>query len=90
MCIVHAPTTHSLLSFNHTHPQVWNLENMLPILALQRHEKPVRSLAIYRDSVFTGSEDMEIKVSNNNTPGPFRYNWGIVGKKGKEWGIVEE
>lgn len=42
--------------------QVWNLENMLPILALQRHEKPVRSIAVYQDSVFTGSEDMEIKV----------------------------
>lgn len=48
-------------------PQVWNLENMLPILALQRHEKPIRSLAIYRDSVFTGSEDMEIKVSHHTT-----------------------
>jgi E3 ubiquitin-protein ligase TRAF7 len=42
--------------------QVWNLENMLPILALQRHEKPVQALAICQDSVFTGSEDMEIKV----------------------------
>ena len=42
--------------------QVWNLENMLPILALQRHEKPIQALAINQDSVFTGSEDMEIKV----------------------------
>jgi E3 ubiquitin-protein ligase TRAF7 len=42
--------------------QVWNLENMLPILALQRHEKPIQALAISQDSVFTGSEDMEIKV----------------------------
>ena len=43
--------------------QVWNLENMLPILALQRHEKPVQALALCQDSVFTGSEDMAIKVS---------------------------
>lgn len=42
--------------------QVWNLENMLPILNLQRHEKGVHSLAVWQDSVFTGSEDMEIKV----------------------------
>jgi WD40 repeat protein len=42
--------------------QVWNLENMLPIMALQRHEKPVQALAVCQDSVFTGSEDMEIKV----------------------------
>lgn len=48
-------------------PQVWNLENMLPILALQRHEKPIQALAIYQDSFFTGSEDMEIKVRSCST-----------------------
>ena len=35
---------------------------MLPIIALQRHEKAVHSMAVWQDSVFTGSEDMEIKV----------------------------
>ena len=42
--------------------QVWDLENMLPILALQRHEKAVHALAAWQDSIFSGSEDMEIKV----------------------------
>ena len=42
--------------------QVWNLENMLPIQALQRHEKAVHSMAVVHDTVFTGSEDQEIKV----------------------------
>ena len=35
---------------------------MLPILTLQRHEKAVHTLAVLHDSVFSGSEDMEIKV----------------------------
>lgn len=43
--------------------QVWNLENMLPIQALQRHERAVHSMVVWHDTVFTGSEDMEIKVS---------------------------
>lgn len=42
--------------------QVWNLENMLPIQALQRHEKAVHSLAVLHDTLFTASEDQEIKV----------------------------
>ena len=42
--------------------QVWNLSNMLPIIALQRHEKAVHAMAVWQDSVFTGAEDMEIKV----------------------------
>ncbi len=42
--------------------QVWNLENMLPIQALQRHERAVHSMAVVHDTVFTGSEDQEIKV----------------------------
>ena len=45
--------------------QVWNLENMLPIQALQRHEKPVHSMAIAHDTLFTGSEDQEIKVKSS-------------------------
>ena len=36
---------------------------MLPIQALQRHEKAVHSMAVVHDTVFTGSEDQEIKVS---------------------------
>ena len=35
---------------------------MLPIQALQRHEKPVQAMAVWHDTVFTGSEDEEIKV----------------------------
>lgn len=36
---------------------------MLPIMALQRHERAVQSMALWQDSVFTGSEDTEIKVT---------------------------
>lgn len=39
---------------------------MLPIQALQRHEKAVQSVAIWYDTVLTGSEDEEIKVRINN------------------------
>ena len=35
---------------------------MLPIQALQRHERAVHSMVVWHDTVFTGSEDMEIKV----------------------------
>lgn len=35
---------------------------MLPIQALQRHEKPVQAMTVWYDTVFTGSEDEEIKV----------------------------
>lgn len=42
--------------------KVWDLENMLPIQALKRHEKAVQSMAVWYDAVFTGSEDEEIKV----------------------------
>ena len=42
--------------------QVWDLENMLPIQALKRHEKAVQSMTVWYDAVFTGSEDEEIKV----------------------------
>ena len=46
--------------------QVWDLEKLLPILTLQRHEKAVHSLAVWQDSVFTGSEDLEIKVTHTS------------------------
>ena len=55
---------YSVLFFHPICRQVWDLENMLPILTLQRHEKAVHTLAVWQDSVFTGSEDMEIKVLN--------------------------
>ena len=45
--------------------QVWNLENMLPIHALQTHEKAVYSMVI---PLFTGSEDQEIKVGIYRRP----------------------
>ena len=45
---------------------------MLPIQALQRHEKPVHAMALCQDSVFTGSEDMEIKVTGG-------FSWDICG-----------
>ena len=32
-------------------------------MALQRHERAVQSMALWQDSVFTGSEDTEIKVT---------------------------
>ena len=42
--------------------QVWNLENTLPIQCLQRHEKCVNALALWKDTLYSGSEDTEIKV----------------------------
>ena len=42
---------------------------MLPIQALQRHEKAVHAMALCQDSVFTGSEDMEIKVGGGGGGG---------------------
>jgi len=35
---------------------------MLPIQTLQRHEKAIYSLALWHDTLYSGSEDMEIKV----------------------------
>ena len=35
---------------------------MLPIQTLQRHEKAIYSLALWHDILYSGSEDMEIKV----------------------------
>ncbi|KAK3085995.1 hypothetical protein FSP39_011891 [Pinctada imbricata] len=42
--------------------QIWNLENMLPIQTLQRHEGSVNTLILYGDCLLSGSEDREIKV----------------------------
>ncbi|WAR12330.1 TRAF7-like protein [Mya arenaria] len=42
--------------------QIWNLENMLPIQTLQRHEGSVNTLIVHGDFLFSGSEDKEIKV----------------------------
>ncbi|XP_052234114.1 E3 ubiquitin-protein ligase TRAF7-like isoform X2 [Dreissena polymorpha] len=42
--------------------KIWNLENMLPIQTLQRHEGSVNTLVVHRDFLFSGSEDKEIKV----------------------------
>ncbi|XP_060566056.1 E3 ubiquitin-protein ligase TRAF7-like isoform X1 [Ruditapes philippinarum] len=42
--------------------QIWNLENMLPIQTLQRHEGSVNTLVVHGDFLFSGSEDKEIKV----------------------------
>lgn len=51
--------------------QVWNLENMLPIQCLQRHENCVNALAMWKDTLYSGSEDTEIKVgcSAHGAPG---------------------
>ena len=35
---------------------------MLPIQTLQRHEKAIYALALWHDTLYSGSEDMEIKV----------------------------
>ncbi|XP_053400935.1 E3 ubiquitin-protein ligase TRAF7-like isoform X3 [Mercenaria mercenaria] len=42
--------------------KIWNLENMLPIQTLQRHEGSVNTLVVHGDFLFSGSEDKEIKV----------------------------
>lgn len=41
---------------------IWDLENMLPIQVLTRHEASVNCLAVYGNLIFTGSEDKDIKV----------------------------
>ncbi len=54
---------------------------MLPILTLQRHEKAVHALAVWQDSVFTGSEDMEIKVCKSHFSRIFSENsiqWKVI------------
>nr|XP_022342955.1 E3 ubiquitin-protein ligase TRAF7-like isoform X1 [Crassostrea virginica] len=41
---------------------VWNLENMLPIQTLHRHEAGVNAVILYGDFLLSGSEDHEIKL----------------------------
>ena len=41
---------------------MWNLENMLPIQVLKRHEAGVNSVTIHEDHLLSASEDHEIKV----------------------------
>lgn len=41
---------------------IWNLENMLPIQTLHRHESGVNALILYGDFLLSGSEDNEIKL----------------------------
>ncbi|XP_062615981.1 E3 ubiquitin-protein ligase TRAF7-like isoform X1 [Saccostrea cucullata] len=41
---------------------IWNLENMLPIQTLHRHEGGVNAVALYGDTLLSGSEDHEIKL----------------------------
>ena len=38
---------------------------MLPIQTLQRHEKAIYALTLWHDTLYSGSEDMEIKVCGN-------------------------
>ncbi|CAG2187638.1 RFWD1 [Mytilus edulis] len=42
--------------------QVWDLENMLPIQTLQRHDGSVNTVIVVGDFMLSGSEDKEIKV----------------------------
>lgn len=42
--------------------QVWNLDTMLPMQTLSRHEGSVNCVVIHKDMLLSGSEDMEIKV----------------------------
>ena len=43
--------------------KVWNLDTMLPMQTLSRHEGSVNCVVIHKDLLLSGSEDMEIKVS---------------------------
>lgn len=43
--------------------KVWTLDTMLPMQTLSRHEGSVNCVAIHKDLLLSGSEDMEIKVS---------------------------
>jgi len=42
--------------------QIWDLDNMLPIQTLARHEAGVNTLVLHGDFLMSGSEDTEIKV----------------------------
>lgn len=41
---------------------MWNLDTMLPMQTLSRHEGSVNCVVIHKDMLLSGSEDMEIKV----------------------------
>jgi len=43
--------------------KVWSLEKMLPIQTLHRHTLSVNTMVINRDTLLSGSEDTEIKVT---------------------------
>ncbi|CAG2246921.1 RFWD1 [Mytilus edulis] len=56
----------SLFSGSHNTIDIWNtvwdLENMLPIQTLQRHDGSVNTVIVVGDFMLSGSEDKEIKV----------------------------
>ena len=49
-------------NFISTFFQIWNLDTMLPMQTLSRHEGSVNCVVIHKDLLLSGSEDMEIKV----------------------------
>ncbi|CAH3151091.1 unnamed protein product [Porites evermanni] len=61
--LVPATTGKLLFSASYdTTVQVWNLDTMLPMQTLSRHEGSVNCVVIHKDLLLSGSEDMEIKV----------------------------
>ena len=43
--------------------QIWDLDNLLPLQLLNRHEGGVNSLVLYNDMLLSASDDHEIKVN---------------------------
>lgn len=57
------PSGHFLVSSSSDQTiMIWNLENMLPIQTLHRHESGVNAVILYADFLLSGSEDNEIKL----------------------------
>lgn len=57
------PSGHFLVSSSSDQTiMIWNLENMLPIQTLHRHESGVNAVILFRDLLLSGSEDNEIKL----------------------------
>lgn len=57
------PSGHFLVSSSSDQTiMIWNLENMLPIQTLHRHESGVNAVILYGDFLLSGSEDNEIKL----------------------------
>lgn len=57
------PSGHFLVSSSSDQTiMIWNLENMLPIQTLHRHESGVNAVILFRDFLLSGSEDNEIKL----------------------------